>query len=167
MDLESPAHAGLSAFYADALAAIPDLGGGNGLVTASTAVIKPSPATADNKCPALAREQGMSTCADAGGPPTRDGSTAEDGPIDLLTVSEVAELLRVSDSWIYLAIQDQRIPSLRIGGSDGPIRFLRSELTADIRSCRVGPHPPRRPNPGCPAGPRTVFVPLTEHDGGA
>lgn len=105
-------------------------------------------AVADNRAGTFA---GLSTMDSFAGPTATDRE--DEGPIDLLTVGEVAELLRVSDSWIYLAIQDERIPSLRIGGPDGPIRFLRSELVAYVHACRVGPHPPRRSDPGCPDTP--------------
>jgi hypothetical protein len=32
--------------------------------------------------------------------------------------------LRVSRSWVYEAAKEGRIPSVRLGGPDGPLRFL-------------------------------------------
>ena len=48
----------------------------------------------------------------------------------LLKPAEVAALLRVSRSWVYAAAEDGRLPSVRLGGPEGPLRFMR----ADIRS---------------------------------
>jgi excisionase family DNA binding protein len=62
--------------------------------------------------------------------------------MELLTVAEVAALLRVSDSWLYLAAQEGRIPAVRLGGEGGPVRFERAALRAYLAACRTGP-PPR------------------------
>jgi excisionase family DNA binding protein len=43
---------------------------------------------------------------------------------DLLKPSEVAARLRVSRSWVYEAAKGGRISSVRLGGPDGPLRFL-------------------------------------------
>jgi excisionase family DNA binding protein len=53
-------------------------------------------------------------------------------PLDtsLLTPSEVALRLGVSRSWLYTAAKQGRIPCVRLGGGDGPVRFLEAELAA-------------------------------------
>src|SRR5438045_9726022 len=43
---------------------------------------------------------------------------------DLLKPSEVARMLQVSRTWLYDAAKDGRIPSVRLGGPDGPGRFV-------------------------------------------
>src|SRR3954454_16574888 len=48
----------------------------------------------------------------------------------LLTPSEVALRLGVSRSWLYAAAKQGRVPCVRLGGDDGPVRFLESELAA-------------------------------------
>jgi excisionase family DNA binding protein len=60
------------------------------------------------------------------------------GPLDtsLLTPSEVALRLGVSRSWIYAAAKQGRIPCVRLGGDDGPVRFLEAELVAWLRRAR-------------------------------
>jgi excisionase family DNA binding protein len=50
----------------------------------------------------------------------------------LLRPGEVAELLGVSRSWLYAAAHEGRIPSVRLGGADGPVRFQRDALEAWI-----------------------------------
>ena len=54
----------------------------------------------------------------------------EDAPatIELLRPSEVATRLRVSRTWLYDAAKEGRIPSIRIGGQDGPLRFVPQDL---------------------------------------
>lgn len=46
----------------------------------------------------------------------------------LLRPSEVARLLAVSRSWVYAAAHDGRLPAIRLGGADGPLRFERAEI---------------------------------------
>jgi excisionase family DNA binding protein len=47
---------------------------------------------------------------------------------DLLRPTEVVRLLRVSRSWVYEAAKVGRIPSVRLGGPDGPLRFLPDDV---------------------------------------
>jgi excisionase family DNA binding protein len=54
----------------------------------------------------------------------------ESSDTSLLTPSEVALRLGVSRSWIYAAAKQGRIPCVRLGGDDGPVRFLEAELAA-------------------------------------
>jgi excisionase family DNA binding protein len=48
--------------------------------------------------------------------------------VRLLKPAEVADMLGVSRSWLYAAAQAGRIPYVRLGGADGPVRFRRDEL---------------------------------------
>jgi excisionase family DNA binding protein len=57
---------------------------------------------------------------------------------DMLRPAEVARRLGVSRAWLYDAAKTGRVPSVRIGGPGGPVRFLESDLDAWIdhaRSC--------------------------------
>jgi excisionase family DNA binding protein len=54
-------------------------------------------------------------------------------------------MLGVSRSWLYAAAQSGRIPSVRLGGADGPVRFRPRELDAWIAESRVGPSPVGQP----------------------
>jgi excisionase family DNA binding protein len=47
---------------------------------------------------------------------------------DLLKPTEVARRLGVSRSWVYDAAASGRIPCLRLGGPDGPLRFLPEDI---------------------------------------
>jgi excisionase family DNA binding protein len=55
----------------------------------------------------------------------------------LLTVAEVQRWLKTSRAWVYAAVRDRRIPYVRLGGEDGPIRFLESDVREHIRAGRV------------------------------
>jgi excisionase family DNA binding protein len=57
--------------------------------------------------------------------------------IDLLKPAEVAARLGVSRTWLYAAAKAGRIPSIRIGGSDGPLRFVRDDLQRWIEAARA------------------------------
>ena len=50
----------------------------------------------------------------------------------LLKPAEVAEMLGVSRSWLYEATKSGRVPCVRLGGLDGPVRFRPAELEAWI-----------------------------------
>ena len=56
----------------------------------------------------------------------------------LLTPSDVAIRLGVSRSWLYEAAKEGRIPCVRLGGDDGPVRFLEAELAAWLACGRRG-----------------------------
>jgi excisionase family DNA binding protein len=47
---------------------------------------------------------------------------------DLLKPTDVARRLGVSRSWVYDAAATGRIPCVRLGGPDGPLRFLPAEI---------------------------------------
>ena len=69
---------------------------------------------------------------------------------DLLKPTEVAARLRVSRSWVYEAAKEGRIPSVRLGGPDGPLRFLLDDVDAlarivhAARGCLASRRRPRR-----------------------
>ena len=63
----------------------------------------------------------------------------------LLTPAEVALRLGVSRSWLYHAAKEGRIPCVRLGGDDGPVRFREAELAAWLRQARRE-QSPRRPS---------------------
>jgi excisionase family DNA binding protein len=56
---------------------------------------------------------------------------------DLLKPAEVASQLGVSRTWLYDAAKAGRIPSIRIGGEDGPLRFVREDLERWIDDARA------------------------------
>ena len=54
--------------------------------------------------------------------------------IDLLTIAEAAELLKISVSGMRRLQQRRRIPFIKLGGS---IRFARQDLTSYLQKNRV------------------------------
>ncbi len=46
----------------------------------------------------------------------------------LLKPKEACRLLQVSRSWLYDACRRGVVPHVRLGGPDGPLRFVPSEL---------------------------------------
>jgi excisionase family DNA binding protein len=54
----------------------------------------------------------------------------------LLTPSDVALRLGVSRSWLYAAAKTGRVPCVRLGGEDGPLRFVEADLAAWLRRAR-------------------------------
>jgi excisionase family DNA binding protein len=55
----------------------------------------------------------------------------------------VAAQLGVSRTWLYDAAKTGRIPSIRIGGQDGPLRFVSEDLERWIDDARAAWHPGR------------------------
>jgi excisionase family DNA binding protein len=55
-------------------------------------------------------------------------------------------MLGVSRSWLYQAAADGRIPHVRLGSTDGPIRFLATDIEQWLEDARrrwkPGRHPP-------------------------
>ena len=70
-----------------------------------------------------------------------EGAPTEQGLADLLRPAEVAEMLGVSRSWLYGAAKDGRIPCVRLGGSDGPLRFVERDLLQWLERARAGWRP--------------------------
>ena len=63
--------------------------------------------------------------------------TEQANPTDLLKPAEVAAQLGVSRTWLYDAARAGRIPSIRIGGANGPLRFVREDLQRWIDHARA------------------------------
>ena len=76
--------------------------------------------------------------------------TEQANPTDLLKPAEVATQLGVSRTWLYDAAKAGRIPSIRIGGADGPLRFVREDLQRWIDDARAQ-WTPGRPTPPTPS----------------
>ena len=60
---------------------------------------------------------------------------------ELLKPADVCAQLKVSRAWLYRAAADGRIPSLRLGGPDGPVRFEPQEIAAWIERSRAAWQP--------------------------
>jgi excisionase family DNA binding protein len=54
----------------------------------------------------------------------------------LLKPSELASRLAVSRTWLYEAAKAGRIPSIRIGGEDGPLRFVPDDIDRWLAEAR-------------------------------
>ncbi len=55
---------------------------------------------------------------------------------DLLKPTDVARRLGVSRSWVYDAAASGRIPCVRLGGPDGPLRFLPGDVDEWLEQAR-------------------------------
>jgi excisionase family DNA binding protein len=62
---------------------------------------------------------------------------------DLLRPLEVCQLLGVSRSWLYTAAHEGRIPSVRLGAPDGPLRFIPADIEAWLQNARASWAPGR------------------------
>jgi excisionase family DNA binding protein len=56
--------------------------------------------------------------------------------VELLKPADVARQLGVSRSWLYEAARQGRVPCLRLGGDDGPLRFSEQDLIAWLEQGR-------------------------------
>jgi excisionase family DNA binding protein len=63
-------------------------------------------------------------------------STDSDQIMELLTVAEVAEMLKISASSVRRLQQQRCIPFLKVGGS---VRFAKSDLMSYLEKMRVEP----------------------------
>jgi excisionase family DNA binding protein len=72
----------------------------------------------------------------AGGRPT--SSVAQ-----LLKPADVARRLGVSRSWLYDAAKAGRLPHVRLGGPEGPVRFIEADLLAWLAEARAAWRPGR------------------------
>lgn len=70
-----------------------------------------------------------------------DVAPSEHGLTDLLRPGEVAQMLGVSRSWLYGAAKDGRIPCVRLGAADGPLRFVERDLLEWLERARAGWRP--------------------------
>ena len=64
--------------------------------------------------------------------------------LELLTPGEAMALLRVSRSWLCAAANDGRLPSIRLGGPDGPLCFVKGDLVAQTERARAAWRPGRQ-----------------------
>lgn len=55
----------------------------------------------------------------------------------LLKPTDLARRLGVSRSWLYDAAKAGRIPSIRIGGEEGPLRFVPEDIDKWINQART------------------------------
>jgi excisionase family DNA binding protein len=55
----------------------------------------------------------------------------------LLKPTAVAERLGVSRTWLYDAAKTGRIPSIRVGGDDGPLRFVPEDIQRWLDEARA------------------------------
>lgn len=62
----------------------------------------------------------------------------------LMRPNDVARVLAVSRAWVYEAARSGRIPSIRIGGPDGPLRFVPEDIERWIDDARAQWTPGRR-----------------------
>jgi predicted DNA-binding transcriptional regulator AlpA len=63
-------------------------------------------------------------------------------PVDhLLKPSDLVRCLGTSRSWVYDAAKRGEIPSIRLGGQDGPLRFVERDIEARIDDARARWHP--------------------------
>ena len=72
--------------------------------------------------------------------------TQNESPPPLLTVREVARILRVSPSLVYQLVETRKLASHRVGNRNGAIRIAPADLDDYLACCR-----PRKG--GRPAGP--------------
>jgi excisionase family DNA binding protein len=57
--------------------------------------------------------------------------------VDLLKANDVAQRLAVSRAWVYEAARTGRIPSVRIGGRAGPLRFVPEDIDRWLEAARA------------------------------
>ena len=57
--------------------------------------------------------------------------------VQLLKPTDLARRLGVSRSWIYAAAAEGRIPAIRLGGTDGPLRFVPGDIESWIEASRT------------------------------
>jgi excisionase family DNA binding protein len=62
----------------------------------------------------------------------------------LLKPADVARRLGVSRSWLYDAAKAGRIPHVRLGGPDGPVRFVEADLLTWLAEARAAWMPGRK-----------------------
>lgn len=55
----------------------------------------------------------------------------------LLKPTEVADRLSVSRAWVYDAAKVGRIPAIRVGGKDGPLRFVAEDVERRLNDARA------------------------------
>lgn len=56
---------------------------------------------------------------------------------ELLKPVDVCRLLAVSRTWVYAAAAEGRIPAIRLGGPEGPLRFVRADVERWLQEARA------------------------------
>jgi excisionase family DNA binding protein len=76
-------------------------------------------------------------------------TTNHDGPdrLQLLTVAEVAGLLRISKSLVYGLVESGRLPASRLGKGRGAIRIKSTDVEVFVDESRVQSGEAARPRP--------------------
>lgn len=82
-------------------------------------------------------------------------------PPQLLKPNDVARLLGVSRAWVYEAAKTGRIPALRVGGENGPLRFVPDDIERWLAAARRA----WTPGGGASAGP-AVTRPAAQQSAG-
>jgi len=72
-----------------------------------------------------------------------DDKPTLDPPVRLLKPMQVCGMLGVSKSWLYRAATEGTIPSVRLGGGRGPVRFVATDVRAWLDQRRAGWTPGR------------------------
>jgi excisionase family DNA binding protein len=57
--------------------------------------------------------------------------------LNLLKPNDLAQRLAVSRAWVYEVAKSGRIPSVRIGGLDGPLRFVPEDIERWLAETRT------------------------------
>jgi excisionase family DNA binding protein len=65
------------------------------------------------------------------------GTKSTPSHVALMKPAELAAQLGVSRSWLYDAAKAGRIPSIRIGGEEGPLRFVLEDIERWIDDARA------------------------------
>ncbi len=73
-----------------------------------------------------------------------DGDRVGNSLDRLLKPTEVARQLGVSRSWLYAAAAEGRIPAIRLGGPEGPLRFVSADLERWLEEARSAWRPGAR-----------------------
>jgi predicted DNA-binding transcriptional regulator AlpA len=75
---------------------------------------------------------------------------------DLMKPTDVATQLGVSRAWLYEAAKLGRVPSIRVGGPDGPVRFVPEDIESWIDEARAAWLPGRASVPTRRRGAREI-----------
>jgi excisionase family DNA binding protein len=70
--------------------------------------------------------------------------------MDLLTVKEAADLLKLSCGAVYALCQAGKLPHHRLGLGRGAVRIDRKDLLNYIEACKIGAAPVRGGGPALP-----------------
>ena len=84
----------------------------------------------------------------------------------LLRPNDIARMLGVSRAWVYDAARTGRIPSVRLGGQDGPLRFVAEDIEGWLAETRAR-WLPGRDGRGSDGAPNERREQAADHAGGA